>query len=285
MAHDPSWPLLERVKYLAIFSSNLDEFFMKRVGGLQRQRTGNVSDVSLDGLTVQEQLDAIRRHVEPMLAEHARCWQNDLEPALAREGIAIRTYAALGDDDRAVADDYFRKHVFPILTPLAVDPGHPFPFISNLSKSLGVMLEHPGRAEPSWVRIKVPENLPRWVPLPDQAAFRSAGTGGGRQPGTAVPGDEGAGMGDVPRDPQRRHRDGRRRRRRFAGDGRAGTSQAPAGQGGPAGTARRHEPADARFHHRRAGGDRRARCTRRDGSDRHGRPVRDRQPGSAGTSN
>ena len=144
LARDMSWPLLERVKYLAIFSSNLDEFFMKRVGGLQRQRAGNVGDLSLDGLTVQEQLDAIRRHVEPMLAEHARCWQADLEPLLAKEGVAIYTYSVLGAEDRAAADDYFRKHVFPILTPLAVDPGHPFPFISNLSKSLGVMLEHPG---------------------------------------------------------------------------------------------------------------------------------------------
>ena len=166
LAQDTTWPLLERVRYLAIFSSNLDEFFMKRVGGLQRQRTGNVGEVSLDGLTVQEQLDAIRRHVEPMLAEHARCWQADLEPALAREGITIHSYSGLADADRSAADDYFRRHVFPILTPLAVDPGHPFPFISNLSKSLGVMLEHPGRAEPSWVRIKVPENLPRWVPVP-----------------------------------------------------------------------------------------------------------------------
>ncbi len=170
LAHDTSWPLLERIKYLAIFSSNLDEFFMKRVGGLQRQRTGNVGDLSMDGLTVQEQLDAIRKHIEPMLADHARCWQADLEPALAREGVAIHTYATLCDEDRAAADDYFRRHVFPILTPLAVDPGHPFPFISNLSKSLGVMLEHPGRAEPSWVRIKVPENLPRWVPLPTRVA-------------------------------------------------------------------------------------------------------------------
>ena len=171
LAQDTGWPLLERVKYLAIFSSNLDEFFMKRVGGLQRQRTGNVGDLSMDGLTVQEQLDAIRRHVEPMLAEHARCWQRDLEPALAREGIAIHNYAGLTESDRAAADAYFRLHVFPILTPLAVDPGHPFPFISNLSKSVGVMLEHPGRAEPSWVRIKVPENLPRWVPLPPRLSF------------------------------------------------------------------------------------------------------------------
>src|SRR5580765_6044000 len=86
LAQDKSFPLLERVKYLAIFSSNLDEFFMKRVGGLRRQREANVSDLSNDGMTVQEQLDAVRAHVEPMLRDHARCWQNDLEPALAAEG-------------------------------------------------------------------------------------------------------------------------------------------------------------------------------------------------------
>jgi polyphosphate kinase len=165
LAQDRSFPLLERVKFLAIFSSNLDEFFMKRVGGLLRQREANVGDLSLDGLSVQKQLDAIHAHVLPMLQEHALCWQNDLEPALAKEGVRIYAYARLSDVDRALADDYFLKHAFPILTPLAVDPGHPFPFISNLSKSLGVMLEYPGRTEPSWIRIKVPENLPRWVPL------------------------------------------------------------------------------------------------------------------------
>jgi len=171
LAQDRSFPLLERVKFLAIFSSNLDEFFMKRVGGLQRQRAANVSDLSNDGLTVQEQLDAIRQHVEPMLREHARCWQEDLEPALAAEGISITSYARLNEADRIAADQYFLRYVFPILTPLAVDAGRPFPFISNLSKSLGVMLEHPGRTEASWVRIKVPENLPRWVPLPTRLSF------------------------------------------------------------------------------------------------------------------
>ncbi len=171
LALDKSFPLLERVKFLAIFSTNLDEFFMKRVGGLQRQRTGNVADLSLDGMTVQEQLDAIHAHVHPMLYEHARCWQDDLEPALAKEGVTIYNYAKLNEADKVSADEYFLRHVFPILTPLAVDPGHPFPFISNLSKSLGVMLEHPGRAEPSWIRIKVPENLPRWVPLPTRLSF------------------------------------------------------------------------------------------------------------------
>ena len=171
LAQDKSFPLLERVKFLAIFSSNLDEFFMKRVGGLNRQRQANVTDLSNDGLTVQQQLDAIHGAVVPMLQEHARCWQVDLEPALAAEGVSIHNYAKLDDVDRLAAEEYFLKHVFPILTPLAVDPGHPFPFISNLSKSLGVMLEHPGRSDPSWVRIKVPENLPRWVPLTNKMHF------------------------------------------------------------------------------------------------------------------
>ncbi len=171
LAQDRSFPLLERVKFLAIFSSNLDEFFMKRVGGLQRQLAANVGDLSIDGMTVAEQIHAIHAHVMPMLHEHAKCWQEDLEPALATEGVRIHNYTRLNDQDRAAADQYFLQHVFPILTPLAVDPGHPFPFISNLSKSLGVMLEHPGRADPSWVRIKVPENLPRWVPLPTRLHF------------------------------------------------------------------------------------------------------------------
>jgi polyphosphate kinase len=171
LAQDRAFPLLERVKFLAIFSSNLDEFFMKRVGGLLRQREAKISDLSIDGMSVQQQLDAIHGHVVPMLRDHARCWQDDLEPALVGEGVRIYSYARLSDTDRSAADQYFHRHVFPILTPLAVDPGHPFPFISNLSKSLGVMLEHPGRSDPSWIRIKVPENLPRWVPLSTHMHF------------------------------------------------------------------------------------------------------------------
>lgn len=171
LAQDPAFPLLERVRFMAIFSSNLDEFFMKRVGGLRRQQAANVNDLSNDGLTIQQQLDAIQQHVLPMLRDHARCWQEDLEPALAAEGICIRSYTKLDESDKIAADDYFLRHVFPILTPLAVDPGHPFPFISNLSKSLGVMLERPDRNEPSWVRVKLPENLPRWVPLPGRMNF------------------------------------------------------------------------------------------------------------------
>ncbi len=173
LAQDKSYPLLERVKFLAIFSSNLDEFFMKRVGGLQRQRASNVRELSLDGRSVQEQLDAIRAKIQLVMEEHVRCWLDEIEPALAAEGIVIRTYESLGPEDKAAADTFFMKQVFPILTPLAVDSGHPFPFISNLSKSIGVMLDNPsveGGAS-LFVRIKVPENLPRWVPLPTRLNF------------------------------------------------------------------------------------------------------------------
>lgn len=171
LAKDPTLPLLERVKFLAIFSSNLDEFFMKRVGGLQRQRLAKVAERSLDGMTASEQLAAIHTRVRELIDQQIHCWKHDLRPALAAEGVVIRTYNSLDDSERAFVDDFFARQVFSILTPLAVDSGHPFPFISNLSKSIGVMLEHPGRPEPLFVRIKSPENLPRYVPLPRNNHF------------------------------------------------------------------------------------------------------------------
>jgi len=171
LAQDNALPLLERVKFHAIFSSNLDEFFMKRVGGLQRQLTGGVKELSVDGLSVQEQLDIVHQYARPMIEAHANCWLNDLEPALQKEGVIIAGYDQLDEAEKAVADQFFLKQVFAILTPLAVDQGHPFPFISNLSKSLGVMLQQPGFGEPSFVRVKVPENLPRWIPLPTKFKF------------------------------------------------------------------------------------------------------------------
>ncbi|MFT3788467.1 MAG: polyphosphate kinase 1 [Tepidisphaeraceae bacterium] len=173
LAQDTTFPLLERVKFLAIFASNLDEFFMKRVGGLQRQRLGNLTERSLDGQTVEEQLTAVHARIRPMLAEQIDLWFNDLHPALKKENVRIKRYADLTPEQQTFADDFFVKQVFPILTPLAVDPGHPFPFISNLSKSMGVMIEQPARRDGhpgtrSFVRIKVPENLPRWVLLPNE---------------------------------------------------------------------------------------------------------------------
>lgn len=171
LAPNRKLPLLERVKFLAIFSSNLDEFFMKRVGGLQRQRLAKVAERSLDGMTAAEQLDAIHKRVRELIDQQIACWKHELRPALAAEGVVIRTYDSLNDSERAFVDDFFARQVFSILTPLAVDPGHPFPFISNLSKSIGVMLEHPGHPEPLFVRLKSPENLPRYVPLPEKNHF------------------------------------------------------------------------------------------------------------------
>ena len=169
LAEDRRVPLLERVKFLAIFASNLDEFYMKRVGGLQRQRQARVGSRTLDGLSPDEQLALIHESVRPLLLRQVELWFEELHPALKAEGIRICKYAELGSRDKAAADDFFRRQVFAILTPLAVDPGHPFPFISNLSKSLGVMLEHPATGDQSFVRVKLPENLPRWIALPEGA--------------------------------------------------------------------------------------------------------------------
>ncbi len=170
LAQDEQLPLLERVKYLAIFASNLDEFFMKRIGGMHRQRAEKVTDRSLDGLNVEEQLAAVHKKVNPMIDQMYKLWFDQLHPQLKKNGISIRKYDSLKPVEKDFADDFFRKQVFPILTPLAVDPGHPFPFISNLSRSMGVMLESPN-AQRSFCRIKLPENLPRWVPLPETNSF------------------------------------------------------------------------------------------------------------------
>jgi polyphosphate kinase len=164
-ALDPRTPLLERVGFLSIFTSNLDEFFMKRVGGLRRQMAAGTASRSADGLTAAEQVAAIRQATLPMLHEQARCYRQELVPALRTEGIMLLSWEELTDAERASAPAYFRLNVFPVLTPLAVDPGHPFPFISNLSLSLGVALRAPDREEQLFARVKVPTVLPRWVPL------------------------------------------------------------------------------------------------------------------------
>jgi polyphosphate kinase len=171
LAQDATVPLLERVRFLAIFSTNLDEFFMKRVGGLQRQRESRVSERSNDGLTPQEQLDAIHARVEPLIQASIDTWFDSIHPALKDQGIQIRSYDTLNELERSTVDAFFVRHVFPILTPLAVDPGHPFPFISNLSSSVGVLLENPGDRDHLFVRVKVPENVARWVPLPTKLNF------------------------------------------------------------------------------------------------------------------
>ncbi|MDT7603595.1 MAG: polyphosphate kinase [Acidobacteriota bacterium] len=172
-ALDAGQPLLERVKFLAIFTSNLDEFFMIRVSGIKEELDQEVVSKTLDGLMPDEQLKQIRDYVVPLVAEQSRCLREDVLPQLAAHGIEIVGYDSLTSVERKWLKDYFDDHVLPVLTPQGVDPAHPFPYISNLSLNIGLMvepaLEHgitrslTGKAEPRFVRIKVPPLVPRLV--------------------------------------------------------------------------------------------------------------------------
>ncbi|TVQ64692.1 MAG: polyphosphate kinase 1 [Phycisphaerales bacterium] len=177
-ATDARTPLLERVKFIAIFASNLDEFFMKRVGGLKRQVASGVSVRSPDGRTPQEQLQAIRSVVVELQDLAAKTLDNDILPALREAGIELVRYNDLGPDDRARVEDWYRVSIFPVLTPLAVDPGHRFPFISNLSESLGVMLSAGERDETHFARVKIPDVRGRWVNADDPGAELAPPTAG-----------------------------------------------------------------------------------------------------------
>ena len=171
-AADSRTPLLERVNFLSIFNSNLDEFFMKRVGLLKRQVEANIVSRRPDGLSPQRQLSASRQKVLDMIAWQADIFRQHIVPALAQSGIRILQYRELSPVQRRFADNYFRRQVFAVLTPLAVDPGHPFPFLSNLSTSLGVTLRHPDRDGRLFARVKVPEVLPQMIRIepPDSGA-------------------------------------------------------------------------------------------------------------------
>lgn len=172
-AEDHRNPILERLRFLSISSSNMDEFFMKRVGGLKRQVAYGVSPKSADGQTPTQQLATIRQTVIPMIQEQDRCFEKDLKPALAQEGIFLLKWAELTAKEKEQVKKYYQKNVFPVLTPLSVDPGHPFPFISNLSTSLGVTLKHPEREEKLFARVKIPKVLPQWIRAhPEGSSFR-----------------------------------------------------------------------------------------------------------------
>jgi polyphosphate kinase len=164
-ALDPRTPLLERLKFLAIFSSNLDEFYQVRVAGLKRQVSAGIIERTADGMTPEAQLHAISQVVRDLVRQDRRCLHDDLLPQLAEQGLMLHSSVAeLPREERARLDAYFHSNVFPVLTPLAVDPGHPFPYISNLSLSLAVVLRG-ADSEERFARVKVPKILPRWVPL------------------------------------------------------------------------------------------------------------------------
>lgn len=168
-------PVLERIRFLSISQSNLDEFFMKQVGGVKRRIALGVQTRSADGKLPHQLLSEIRTHVLDMVGAQAFIFNQSLKPALAEQGIHLQNWGELSALDRDWAERYYTKNVFPVLTPLSVDPGHPFPFISNLSTSLGVVLKHPGKEERFFARVKVPQVLPQWIrinPEGESASFR-----------------------------------------------------------------------------------------------------------------
>src|SRR5271165_4776404 len=165
LAADPSLPLLERAKFLAIFASNLDEFYMVRVAGLKRRDEMGLSVRSADGLTPREQLARIGEQTQRIATRHARVFLDSERPALAEEGIYIVTWADLDQAEREQLSTYFTEQVFPVLTPLAVDPAHPFPFVSGLSLNLAVTVKKPEEGGQHFARVKVPDNVDRFVEL------------------------------------------------------------------------------------------------------------------------
>lgn len=171
LAGDADVPVLERVKFLAIFASNLDEFFQVRVAALKDQVAAGVTARSADGLDPRTQLALINSVVERLMLDHARCFTHDVMPALAHAGIELCSFEDLTEADRRRLNAVFEEQIFPVLTPLAVDPGHPFPYISNLSLNLAVTVRAPDSNEAKFARIKVPSVLPRFVCLEDRRRY------------------------------------------------------------------------------------------------------------------
>jgi polyphosphate kinase len=163
LGEDRRQPLLERMKFLAIFASNLDEFYMVRMAGLERRADMGLQVTSADGLSPRETLAKLAERTRELADRHARCFLEDIAPRLADEGIRIVRWGSLDDEERRRLADYFRTKVFPVLTPLAVDPAHPFPYISGLSLNLAVLVRAPDGGAERFARVKMPNNVPRFV--------------------------------------------------------------------------------------------------------------------------
>jgi polyphosphate kinase len=165
LAEDDSLPLLERVKFLSIFASNLDEFYMVRIAGLKRRHNTGLTVRSVDGLTIREQLELVTARTQDLVHRHANVFLEDVAPRLEEKGIRIVRWPDLDDLSTGRLREYFRDQVFPVLTPLAVDPAHPFPYISGLSLNLAVSVRDPDSGVAHFARVKVPNNVPRFVPV------------------------------------------------------------------------------------------------------------------------
>jgi len=172
LAEDPSVPLLERARYLSIFASNLDEFFMVRVAGLKRRIAAGFAVPSATGMSPTRLVESLTDRAHVLMDEHAEVFMSQVRPALAEEGIRIVRYDELGDDEQERLRKLYRSDIFPVLTPLAVDPAHPFPYISGLSLNLAVSIEDPDTGKQFFARVKVPETLPRFLAV-DEAGRAS----------------------------------------------------------------------------------------------------------------
>ena len=175
-AQDDNNPLLERLKFLAIFGSNMDEFFMVRVSGIRKQVEARIMEVSPDGLTPPEVLSATRKVAHEMYGDALRCFTKKILPQLDKTGIHLLDYRKLSESQIKKVDDYFKEVIYPVLTPLALDPGHPFPHISNLSLNLAIVIRDK-KGNEKFARLKVPNTLPRLVPI-------KRSSGGVRKDGT-----------------------------------------------------------------------------------------------------
>ncbi len=175
-AFDPRTPLLERLKFMAIFSSNLDEYFMVRVAALKQQVEAQVTRLSADGRTAQEQLHLISQRLRPMVIQQHQHFEQALRPQLAAQGIYVLDYVDLNQEQRTYLHTYFEEQIFPVLTPLAIDPSHPFPYISNLSLNLAVVIQDTETGKDLFARVKVPSSLPRFLPLPEELRMQEKGT-------------------------------------------------------------------------------------------------------------
>jgi polyphosphate kinase len=173
LAEDQTQPLLERANFLAIFASNLDEFFMVRVAGLKRRIETGLAVPTNIGTPPADVLAAVSAKAHELQDRHARAFRESVKPALDEAGIHIETWADLGEDDRLRIDEIFSSQIFPVLMPLAVDPAHPFPYISGLSLNLSIRVRSPKTGKVEFARLKVPSVLPRFIALPDDASGES----------------------------------------------------------------------------------------------------------------
>jgi polyphosphate kinase len=171
LAEDPKMPLLERAKFLAIFAQNLDEYFQVRVSGLQEQFDAGIRTRSPDGLDSGEELRAVRAYADELCARHAATFAKEIAPALEDVDIHFASWEDIASADRDELAAVFESQIFPVLTPLAVDPSHPFPYISNLSLNLAVLVHDPKTGDERFARVKVPPVLPRFLPLADETRF------------------------------------------------------------------------------------------------------------------